>query len=296
MDVSVIIVNYNTKELTLNCIKSVILQTLDISYEIIIVDNSSIDGSQQAIKRDYPNIILIESKENLGFGRANNLGAEKAQGKYLFFLNSDTILLNNSIHFLFIFNEINKTNLKIGVSGGMLVDENRLETGSFGPLPTITNILKSIFFLLPRFTRMTPNEIIYFQTNGHLEVGYVTGADMFISKSIFKNLKGFDQNIFMYYEETDLQLRLKNANYRNYVVKGTQIIHLEGASINQINANNKKRLIITKSMFYYFRKHSKLLSFLSFKILFLTIRLATIVDFNYSWKEKKEYILQMIKS
>ena len=295
MNVSVIIVNYNTKELILNCIRSIISQTSNLTYEIIVVDNASIDGSQQAIKTNYPSVILIEAKENLGFGRANNLGAEKANGKYLFFLNSDTVLLNNSIQVLFDFNEVNSKNFRIGISGGILIDNNRLETGSFGPLPTKTNVLKSILGLLPRFTKMTLNETKYFQNNGYLDVGYITGADMFISKSIFQDIGGFDPNIFMYYEETDMQQRLRNSSYRNFVIEGTQIIHLEGSSLNQANEKNKKRLIVTKSMFYYFRKHSSF-NFLIFKILFLIIRLPTIFHPGYSWQEKKEYILNIINS
>lgn len=296
MDVSIIIVNYNTLELTLQCIESVFKQTKDVDFEVILIDNASSDGSSDAIKRLSPQTIVIECNENLGFSRANNLGAEKAQGKYLLFLNSDTILLNNSIHVLFLFNEINSTKFKIGISGGILIDENRLETGSFGPLPSKILVLKSILGLLPRFTKMSPKETMYFHTNGHLEVGYVTGADMFISKSIFKDIGGFDANIFMYYEETDLQLRLKNANYHNFVINGTQIIHLEGASLSQVNFNNKKRLIVTKSMFYHFRKHSNYINFVIFKLFFLTIRLSTLFHCNYSWSEKKEYLLHIIKS
>lgn len=295
MDVSIIIVNYNTKELIINCIESIINQTLNLTFEIIIVDNASIDGSQQAIKKIYPHVILIESKINLGFGRANNLGAERALGKYLFFLNSDTILLNNSIHALYYFNEINFARFNIGITGGILIDENGFETGSFGPLPSKTNMLKSILGLLPRFTKMTSIENKFFKTNGYLEVGYITGADMFISKSTFNKIGGFDPNIFMYYEETDLQRRLNNAHYRNFVIEGTQIIHFEGAILNQSNTNHKKRLIVTKSMFYYFRKHSTFIFFLIFKILFLTIRLSTIFYPGYSWKENKEYILHIIK-
>lgn len=296
MDVSIIIVNYNTRELVINCIESIINQTLNLTFEIIVVDNASIDGSQQSIKNIYPQVILIESKVNLGFGKANNLGTENARGKYLFFLNSDTILLNNSIFALYNFNEINFSKLNIGISGGILIDKSGLETGSFGPLPSKTNMLKSILGLLPRFTKMTSNETEFFKTNGFLEVGYITGADMFISKSIFNEIGGFDPNIFMYYEETDLQLRLKNANYRNYIISGTKIIHLEGASFNHIDANNKKRLLVTKSRFYYFRKHSNYLSFMIFKILFFIIRLPTLLHFHYSWREKKEYLLQIIKS
>ena len=296
MDVSIIIVNYNTKDLLVNCINSIYECTHNLDFEIIVVDNASEDGSSQVIKGKYSNVILIEPNENLGFGKANNIGAEIAQGKYLFFLNSDTIVLNNSINVFFHFNEENENKLKIGISGGILLDEKMQETASFGPLPTKINMLKFILRLLPPITKMTANKTSFFKTNGYVEVGYVTGADMFLSKSTFNKIGGFDSNIFMYYEETDLQLRLKRANYYNYIIAGTQTIHLEGASFGSVKKNNVKRIMVVKSMFYYFRKHSIYFNFLIFKILFLIIRLPTIFDQGYSWKEKKEYFLQIIKS
>jgi GT2 family glycosyltransferase len=248
------------------------------------------------LKEQFPQVLLIENGENVGFGRANNIGTEIANGEYLFFINTDTILLNNSVFVLFDFNENNKSKLKIGISGGILIDEDRLETGSFGPLPCKINILKSILGILPHFTKMNSIETNFFKINRYLEVGYVNGADMFVLKSTFIEIGGFDPNIFMYYEESDLQKRLNNYNYKNYIIEGVQIIHIQGASLNKSNSNNQKRLIVTQSMFYYFRKHSSKTSFYLFKYLYLILRLPTMLDKRYTWKEKKEYIMQIIKS
>jgi GT2 family glycosyltransferase len=296
MNVSVIIVNYNTKDLLVNCINSIYECTHNIDIEIIVVDNASVDGSNRVIKEQYSNVILLESKKNLGFGKANNLGAKIAKGKYLFFLNSDTIILNNAINLFFQFNEEKEKILQIGVTGGILVDDKIQETASFGPLPTKRGMLKFILGLLPPFTKMTANESRCINNNGYVEVGYVSGADMFLSKSTFDRIGGFDSNIFMYYEETDLQFRLKRANYCNYVIAGTQIIHLEGASFGSVKKNNIKRLMVVKSMMYYFKKHSDHISFFLFKVGFLTVRVTTMLDPSYSWREKKEYILQIIRS
>src|SRR5690348_12526562 len=123
MNVSIIIVNYNTKDLLSNCIGSIYSNTKDVDFEIIIVDNASIDGSQELIKEKFPEVVLIESEVNLGFGKANNLGAEFAKGDYLFLLNSDTILQNNAVFYFLDFYKKNN-NLNIGCLGGMLVDEN----------------------------------------------------------------------------------------------------------------------------------------------------------------------------
>lgn len=97
MDVSIIIVNYNTKELTRNCLRSIFDQTKDVDFEVIVSDNGSTDGSIEMIRAEFPQVILIENNANLGFGAANNRGLKIARGKYVFYLNSDTVLLNNAV-------------------------------------------------------------------------------------------------------------------------------------------------------------------------------------------------------
>ena len=129
MDVSVIMVNYNTLELTKNTINSVMEKTKDLNYEIILIDNASTDGSVEFFEKEYKDkIIFIKNNENLGFGKANNKGIEIAKGKYVFLLNSDTLLINNAIKILFDFMEKNKN---CGVCGGNLFDIDLKPTHSF---------------------------------------------------------------------------------------------------------------------------------------------------------------------
>ena len=105
-DVSIIIVNYNTKQLLADCLKSIYEQTNNIDFEVIVSDNGSVDGSIEMLKRDFSQVILIENNANLGFGAANNRGLEVAKGKYIFYLNSDTVLLNNAVKIFFDYLEI----------------------------------------------------------------------------------------------------------------------------------------------------------------------------------------------
>ena len=121
MDVSIIIVNYNTQELTLQCLRSVYEKTAGISFEVIVVDNASSDDSVKQVRIEFPQVILIESPENLGFGRANNLGFENSTGDYIFLLNSDTLLINNAIEILWRF--LNQ-NFDIAIVGGQLFEED----------------------------------------------------------------------------------------------------------------------------------------------------------------------------
>ena len=246
MDVSIIIVNYNTKALTKQCLQSVYKKTHDIDYEIIVVDNASIDGSQEMLRSEFPNVKLIENTENLGFGRANNLGAKSAKGKYLFLLNSDTILLNNAVKILADFMD---NHSKCGICGGNLFDVDRNPTLSYRSLPSIWQELKILLNL--------PIEQ-YNKSYNPKTVGYITGADLMIRYDLFNQLNGFDVDFFMYYEETELTYRTKKMGYSTYSVPQAEIIHLEGQSeksqkqIFEMNCESKKLYLKkTHSAFYY---------------------------------------------
>lgn len=232
MDVSVIIVNYNTLELTKNTINSVIEKTEDLNYEIILVDNASTDGSVEFFEREYKNkIAFIKNSENLGFGRANNRGIETAKGKYIFLLNSDTLLINNAIKILFDFMEEHK---EAGICGGNLYSQELKPTHSYrkkiNSCLTEFNQYLNPFVRVKNFFIKKRNDFNY--TNNNLNVGYITGADLMISKKVFLEIGRFDEEIFMYYEEVELSYRLKKQNLKIYNVPSAKIIHLEGKSFN----------------------------------------------------------------
>jgi GT2 family glycosyltransferase len=216
MDVSIIIVNYNTKDLLLNCIQSVIEKTHDIQYEIIVVDNASGDGSVEMVRNTFPKIKLIDEKKNWGFGRANNLAVHVAKGRYLFLLNSDTLLRNNAIKILADFLDQNND---AAICGGQLFNQNFSPATSFQQLPTLIAEWKVCFapFLLrkgqPGFSNPT-------------KVGFISGADLMIRKTVFDKLNGFDPHFFLYFEETELTYRTKRLNYTVWFVPDAQIIHL----------------------------------------------------------------------
>ena len=153
-DVSIIIVNYNTKDLLQTCISSVIEHTKEISYEIIVSDNGSKDKSIEMLKKEFPQVILIENNRNLGFGAANNVAVKTAKGKYIFYLNSDTILLNNAVKMFFDFWE--KANIEnIGVLGAQLLNAEHQQVQSWGKYPTSLGTLKALLhmYLAPQLKR-----------------------------------------------------------------------------------------------------------------------------------------------
>ena len=256
MDVSIIIVNYNTEILLKQCVNSIYQHAKDISYEIIVIDNASTDGSCEMLKDIFPNVVLIESKENLGFGKANNVGVKKALGNFLFLLNSDTVLIENSIKILKEFLE-NTAIVNVAVVGCKLLDVNKNTHISYGNFPSLYQELFEFGFskiFRNYFSKKLSPSVI---DNGSelKEVDFIMGADMFLRKSIFEEIGGFDEDFFLYYEETEFCFRLKRLGYKILWNPNTSIIHYIGASGMEISGINYWILEqLQKSKILYFRK------------------------------------------
>lgn len=245
-DVSFVIVNFNTREFVLDCLRSVYQQTNGVSFEIIVVDNASADGSSAAIRAEFPKVSVIDAGENLGFGRANNLGAERAAGDYLFFLNSDTVLLNDAASILLSFLSSRPS---CGICGGNLEDARGRPTHSYRlALPSPLSDFER--FIPDRMRDRLNRNWQYNHSGKPRRVGYVTGADMFMPKSIFRSVGGFDPRFFMYYEETELTHRVVSRGYEAYSVPEARILHHKGASLESLESS---RSIVFESKLLYLR-------------------------------------------
>ena len=292
IDVSIIIVNYNTKELTKACIDSIIEKTKANTYEIIIVDNNSTDGSKELFSKDQ-RIKFIESPENLGFGKANNIGFKHSLGKYLFLLNSDTLLQNDAISLLYNFAE-EHNDVKWGGIGCILksVDGNRCH--SYAKLSSAFDIILS--YLIAPYNKAIARRIMGVDSveekGDYFEVGYVTGADLFIDRNVIDKCGMFDPDFFMYSEEAELQWRFRRNKYKNVIVKGPQIIHLEGASqVKTQQPSMAKIIMIHKSLFLYVRKTSSILIYYIFQCLFILVRLPFLLLSSYNIQDKLKYFI-----
>lgn len=227
-DVSIIIVNYKTATIIRNCIHSIESQNFGISYEIILVDNNSNDDISE-ITKDFKeeNIKLLKLAQNIGFGKANNEGSKVAKGKYLFFLNPDTILLNNAITILCHHLE---SNPHVGVAGGNLYNEEKKPALSF------RRIYPGIIYEIFEMTGHKLESWIYNKnwsfnhTNKKCRVAYISGADLMISKSLFERIGGFSKEFFMYCEDTDLCLKVHKTGMAVENTPLAKIQHLEGKS------------------------------------------------------------------
>lgn len=247
MDVSIIIVNFNTKEVTRNCLASIYEKTSGIDFEVIVSDNGSVDGSVEMIKKDFPQVVLLENNANLGFGRANNKGLDVAKGKYVFYLNSDTILLNNAVKDFYDYWENNQIEL-LGALGGILLDRDRNPGRSFGFFKSYGTTVKEKISSIKNFYLKVPAKLILKKLGLNYkkkpadfsaqfcdcqkDVDFIVGADLFMLNN---DMARFDDRYFMYSEERDMQYKLMKKGLIRRIITGPKIIHLEKQSDKGFN-------------------------------------------------------------
>ncbi len=252
-DVSILVVSYNTKEETLACLASVYDQTNEVSFELIVIDNASTDGSAEAIEQSFPNLTLIKSSENLGFAGANNLAAKRATGEYILLLNPDTLILDHAIDRIVAFA---RSQDGLGVYGGrtLFADMSLNENSCHGaPTPWslfcmgigVSSIFRNSMFF-------NPEGLGAWQRDSVREVDCISGCFLLIPRSLWIELAGFDLDYFMYGEDTDLCLRAREQGARCIVFPDAQLIHYGGRS-EKVRADKMVRLFRAKHQL--FQKH-----------------------------------------
>lgn len=252
MDLSIIIVSFNTKELLEKCLTSFFRFLKGISFEVIVVDNASTDGSVQVAK-SFKGVKVIENKKNLGFGTANNQGAKTAIGKWLFFFNSDAYLIDNSLPKLL--ERLNKDK-KIGVAGPLILNTDRTIQQSVGFFPNLPQVFYWMSFLddLPGGDLLKPYHVDH---DGFYKkeqkVDWVTGAAMIARKDVFKKVNGFDEKIFLYSEDVDLCYKIKAAGFKIIFSPAAIVVHLgrgshKGTNIGAIVGEYK-------GVLYFYKKY-----------------------------------------
>lgn len=289
IDVSVIFVNYNSTDLLISAIRSVIQHTHEAKYEIIVVDNASPDGGAQQLSHLFAdNIILLRSEHNLGFGGANNLGIKYAKGHYLFLLNPDTLLLNPAIDLFWHYAEAHQHE-HIGALGCILLDDTLQPTNSYHYFLTPKTLLLAAF----GWFRQIPLQVI----KQPLKVDFITGADLFIPRQVLDHIGLFDPHFFMYCEEVDLEKRMADAGFERCIIPGPRIIHYDGGSYRkQRGRSAHRRLAYDKSKLIYIRKHFGIRCFFCFKALFLLCRLPAYFNWHYRPIENWSYFKMILNT
>ncbi len=231
MDVSFIIVNYNSTALAISCIHSIQTYTRDIAYEILVVDNASPDDDANLLLTRFPNRQACKLAENRGVGAANNLALAQAKGAFVFFLNPDTELTHNAARQFADY--LQKPEHKhIAICGAHLFNESPQGTPSYGNFPGFWQSLASAgpYLLFRSYYYQHLDTGVVNKLDQTREVDYVSGAAMFIRRSIIQQVNGFDEHFFLYFEETDLCKRVNNAGYKTMLIPSIKIRHKEGVT------------------------------------------------------------------
>lgn len=247
--VSIILVNYNGAEVVLECLRSLHQFLHSTPYEIIVVDNASTDYSAALIAEKFPTIQLIKQVENRGFGTGNNIGAKQAKGDFLFFLNTDTVLINDVLPSLVTLME---NHPQVGIIGTKLCNADgslQLSVASEISIAGEYQTLKQ----LKQYTRAQQRKATKQKFEHVQSVAIVVGAAFFMRRSLFEALDGFDETFFMYFEESDLCQRSRDRGWQVLYAPHVSIIHLGGYSVGKVS--DRMRLEYRRSQLYYYRKH-----------------------------------------
>jgi GT2 family glycosyltransferase len=233
IDVSVVIVNYNCFHLLDECLKSLFEKTSEVKLQVIVVDNASTDGNVNEITNKYKSVETIVNDKNLGFAAANNLGLQRALGKYTLFLNNDIVFIENSIKSAYEYAEISNEKIFVGIQ---LLNSDLSKQESVVEFPSIWNTITENFFLY-KFFPGSKWFNKYYQNNlirkEPFEVDVIRGAFMFCPTLELKNMSGFDDRFYFYSEETDLCYRFKKTGGKIYFLPNVNIIHIGGATTDK---------------------------------------------------------------
>jgi len=252
-EVSVIIVNWKSAEFVRKCIESIYSNTRNLSLEIIIIDSASYDGCGEMLARDFPGVIFVQGRKNVGFAKANNLAAQRARGRDLLLLNPDTELREDSLRILV--DRLSSLPGAGAVGCKLINGDGSLQTSCVQAFPTVLNqVLDSEFFrrVFPRWSiwRTAP-----LHSSQPAEAEAVSGACILIKREAFDRVGGFSEHYFMYGEDLDLCFKIRRAGYRVYHIPETTIVHFGGGSTRN-SLSNFSNVMMRESV-YQFLRHNR---------------------------------------
>lgn len=295
IDVSIIIVSWNTRQITCDCIRSIYGQPSKVDYEVIVVDNASSDDSVEVIKRDYPQVILIENKQNQGFAAANNQGIAIARGQYILLLNSDTLIRDQAITKIVSFADAHPGAAVVGCR--VLNPDRTLQPTCF-MFPSILNMFLSASYLykiFPKSKFFGRERMTWWDRSDVREVDVVTGCFMLVKREAVRQVGMMDERFFMYGEETDWCYRLKQAGWKVVFAPVAEIIHLGGQSTIRKPADMIVRLRL--SILRFMRKHHGRLTYriaCFLTVLFFAIRVPFWTFLSlFALEKRKQSVIKM---
>jgi O-antigen biosynthesis protein len=278
-DISIIIVNYNVRDLLIDCIDSVLKSLQNFSAEIIVVDNNSTDDSVEVLKKVYPNVKLIISKENQGFAKANNIALKQAEGKFIFLLNPDTLLSENAIP---VFMDYFSKNPAASIAGCKLFNSNgTLQVACRRSFPTPWNSLTKLSGL----SKLFPNtklfggyNVTYLNPEETYQVEAISGACMFFRREVYDDIGGLDESFFMYGEDLDWLFRASKRGWKTFYLPQARVLHYKGESTRRSDINAADNFYGAMHLFVKKHYNSSLLIFILRFGIFCKYALSFITD------------------
>lgn len=253
MDLSIIIVNYNTRDLLRKCLQSVFASRTNHAFEVWVVDNASTDGSAEMVRSEFPKVKLIENQENAGYARANNQAVKKLAGRCVLLLNSDVEVAPDTFDKMLSFMDNNST---VGISGCKVIKSNgELDLACRRSFPNPVNAmfrLTGLSFLFPK-SRFSSYNLTYLPEDQTAEVDSVMGAFLLVRREVINKIGLLDESFFMYGEDLDWCYRAKEAGFKVMYVPVTTVIHHKGSSSRK--APHKALYEFHRAMEIFYDKH-----------------------------------------
>ncbi|WP_263383696.1 glycosyltransferase family 2 protein [Granulicella arctica] len=246
---SIIIINWNSCKYLRSCLNSIRSTTSDLIYEVVVVDNASFDGCAAMLASEFPETILIQSEQNLGFAKANNLAVSKSSGRNLLFLNPDTVVMGSAINNLVM---VLENSPEIGMVGPRILNSDlSLQTTCIMPVPTILNQFLNIDVLRKFYTWRRLGSR-FAQGNGPISVAAISGACMMVKRTAMEEIDHFCEDYFMYVEDIDLCVRVRQAGWKVHHIRSAEIIHFGGGSSALQTSNQFSSIMICESVLQFF--------------------------------------------
>jgi GT2 family glycosyltransferase len=268
-DVSIIIVNWNTREILRGCLVSIFKQTKDINVEVIVVDNASSDESAEMVKIEFPDVVLITNTENRGFAAANNQGMQLAVGRYILLLNPDTIVLERAIQKTISFAD---NHPDIGVTGCQVwLNENDIQQTCFS-FPSLSGLIlqeMGLRRLFPKSRFFGRTKYGWWDRTTQRDVDVVSGMYMLVRRGAIEQVGLMDEDYFVYAEETDWCYRFWKAGWRCVFSPEARIIHLDGGSKSTAQISIRMFVQQQKSLLIFYKKQRGQVSWMIAKISYI---------------------------
>lgn len=267
-DISIIIVSWKVKDLLRHCLRSIYRETIASSFEILVVDNASGDGTAEMVKTEFPSVQLIENRKNYGFATANNQAIKKASGEFVLLLNPDTVIIDQAIDRMVAWF---KQAPAVGIAGCRLINPDGTGQSSVRRFPTISALSLILLKLHRIFPRLKPLRAYLCQDFDYQKAGpvdQVMGAFFMIRRAVLDKIGLLDGRYHLWFEEVDYCLRAKKHGFKVFYYPGARIIHHFGQSFQQV-MSLKKQIIMNNSLLYYFRKNGMLAQALVVVFLYL---------------------------